>query len=61
LYCWHFYRIAGRNSTFALHEVWEVREAMEAHARNFHTTRFRITAEKYLAHPIETFELKELM
>ena len=34
---------------------------MEAHARNFHTTRFRIAAEKYLTHPIETLELEELM
>ena len=55
------YRIAGRSSAFALHEVWDVREAMEAHARNFHTTRFKVGAERYLAHPIETLELEELM
>ena len=55
------YRIAGRSFTFALHEVWETREAMEAHARNFHTTHFRIGAERYLARPIETLELEELI
>jgi quinol monooxygenase YgiN len=55
------YRVAARSSTFALHEVWSVRAAMEAHARNFHTTRFRITVEKYLAHPMETLELEELI
>ena len=55
------YRISGRSSTFALHEVWEIREAMEAHSRNFHTTRFRMTAEKYLAHPMQILELEEVM
>jgi quinol monooxygenase YgiN len=55
------YRIAGPSSTFALHEVWEIREAMEAHSCNFHTTKFRMTAEKYLAHPIKVLELEEMM
>ena len=55
------YRISGGSSTFALHEVWEIREAMEAHSRNFHTTRFRMAAEKYLAHPIQMLELEEVM
>lgn len=55
------YRIAGKSSTFALHEVWEIREAMEAHSHNFHTTKFRITAERYLANPIQVLELEELM
>ena len=55
------YRIAGRSSTFALHEVWEIHEAMEAHSRNFHTTRFQVTAERYLAHPIQVLELEEVM
>jgi quinol monooxygenase YgiN len=55
------YRIAGRPSAFALHEVWEPHQAIEAHASNFHTTRFRMTVERYLASPIEVFELEELI
>jgi quinol monooxygenase YgiN len=55
------YRVAARSSVFALHEVWVMREAMEAHARNFHTARFRMTVDKYLAHPMETLELEELI
>lgn len=55
------YRISGRHSAFALYEVWEMREAMEAHSRNFHTTKFRITVEQYLAQPVQVHELEEVM
>jgi quinol monooxygenase YgiN len=55
------YRIASQHSRFALYEVWEIRAAMEAHARNFHTTKFRMTAEEFLAQPIEVLELEEVI
>jgi quinol monooxygenase YgiN len=55
------YRISGKHSAFALYEVWELREAMEAHLGNFHTTKFKVTIEQYLAAPIKIFELEEMM
>ncbi len=55
------YRISGRHSAFALYEVWEIREAMEAHLSNLHTTKFKVASEKYLAQPIQFLELEELM
>jgi quinol monooxygenase YgiN len=56
-----FYRISGKHSAFAIYEVWEFREAMEAHLGNFHTTRFKVAIERYLAGPIQVFELEEMM
>jgi quinol monooxygenase YgiN len=55
------YRVSGNRSAFALYEVWEFREAMEAHLGNLHTTRFKVAAEQYLARPIQIFELEEMM
>jgi quinol monooxygenase YgiN len=55
------YRVSGKYSAFALYEVWELREALEAHLGNFHTTSFKVASEQYLAQPIQVFELEEMM
>ena len=55
------FRIAGKPSAFAVYEVWEHREGMEAHLGNRHTTQFKVTSQRYLAHPIQAFELEEMM
>jgi quinol monooxygenase YgiN len=55
------YRISGKHSAFALYEVWQFRAAMEAHLGNLHTTRCKVAIERYLAEPIQVFELEEMM
>lgn len=55
------YRISGKHSAFALFEVWEMGEAMEAHLCNLHTTRFKVATEPHLAQPIQVFELEEML
>jgi quinol monooxygenase YgiN len=55
------FRISGRPSAFAIYEVWELRESMEAHLANRHTTQFKIASQRYLAQPIQVIELEEMM
>jgi quinol monooxygenase YgiN len=54
------YRLADDPGQLFLHEVWESRDAMEAHASNFHTSRFRAAINAYLEDPIQTFEVLEI-
>jgi quinol monooxygenase YgiN len=55
------YRVSGKSSSFALYEVWELREAMDAHLGNLPTTQFKVASARYLAQPIQVFELDEMM
>jgi quinol monooxygenase YgiN len=55
------FRISGKSSAFAVYEVWELREEMEAHLGNRHTAHFRNASQRYLEHPIQVFELEEMM
>lgn len=54
------YRLADNPAQLFLHEVWESRNAMEAHASNLHISRFRATVNSYLECPIERFEVIEV-
>ena len=54
------YRLAGDPAQLFLHEVWESRNALEAHASNLHISRFRAAVNSYLERPIERFEVLEV-
>jgi quinol monooxygenase YgiN len=56
------WRIALANdpARLFLHEVWENWDALEAHASNLHTSRFRTAVNSYLEYPIERFEVQEV-
>jgi quinol monooxygenase YgiN len=54
------YRLADNPARLFLHEVWETRDALEAHASNLHTSRFRTAVNSYLERPIERFEVQEV-
>ncbi len=55
------YRVAGNEARIFLHEVWESRDAFEAHSSNFHTTRFRASVSRHLERPAEVLEIEEIM
>jgi len=52
------YQLADDPAQLFLHEVWESRDAWEAHASNLHTSRFRAAVNSYLERPIEIFEVR---
>jgi quinol monooxygenase YgiN len=54
------YRLADDPAQLFLHEVWKSRDALEAHASNLHTSRFRTAVNSYLERPIERFEVLEV-
>jgi quinol monooxygenase YgiN len=54
------YRLANDPARLFLHEVWENRDALEAHASNLHASRFRTAVNSYLERPIERFEVLEV-
>jgi quinol monooxygenase YgiN len=54
------YRLADDPARLFVHEVWESRDALEAHASNLHTSRFRTAVNSYLERPIERFEVLEV-
>lgn len=55
------YRITGRRWMLILHEVWESPGAKEVHSRQFHTTRFQLAVENYLASPAQIIGLEALL
>ncbi len=54
------YRLANNPARLFLHEVWESRNALEAHASNLHISRFRAAVNSYMERPIERFEVLEV-
>ena len=54
------YRLADDPARLFVHEVWESRDAFEAHASTLHTSRFRTAVNSYLERPIERFEVLEV-
>jgi quinol monooxygenase YgiN len=54
------YRLADDPARLFVHEVWESRDAFEAHASTLHTSRFRAAVNSYLERPIERFEVLDI-
>jgi quinol monooxygenase YgiN len=54
------YRLRETPLRLFLHEIWESREAFEAHATHPDTGRFRVAVHGYLECPIESFEVQEV-
>jgi quinol monooxygenase YgiN len=53
------YRPRENTCRLFLHEVWESRDAFEAHSTDLHTGHFRAAVSRYLERPIEAFEVQE--